>query len=176
MIFEIEGDKFVLDSFRLYKLYRYLGWYLKKETPIDIKKLMHSVYNCPPVIENTPQGIALVSFFDNLFKSLKHKNYTIYDIIIGLSQEILPFRKKNEKKNALFKFSYYNIDKTKRIMSEEQGNVDRTTLLKYTQELKKPLESFCDIRSSGTNIFYELIKNGYISEKSVLFFILFSKR
>lgn len=164
MIFKINDDKFVLDSFHLYWLYKAVGYYLKdKNDFIDPWKLIQFVYERPLEIENTPAAVHVIRFYTNLFEEIKH-GYTIYDIILAFMFYQLPFRKINEKKGRNFDFCRYIIDKTKRILSDEQTIVDQRMLDKYVQETRKPVEEFTTIRKSGTNIFYELIKNNYLNE------------
>ena len=164
MIFYVNSEKFVLDSFRLYKLYRFLGWKYDKSPVFDLHKLIHSVYNCPPVIEDTPQGKNIALFFHRLFEEIRYKNYNIYDIILGFAFYISKFKKKDEKKGRIFEYSHYNIDKAIRTMTDEQGAIDKRIVDKYCKELNKTIPEFCSIRSSGTNIFYELIYHGHITE------------
>jgi hypothetical protein len=165
MIFKINDDKFVLDSFHLYWLYKSIGFYLKSpKDEIDPWKLMQFVYERPMEIENSPGAIHIFNFYNMLFEDIRYKKYDIYDIILAMMFYQLPFRKKDQKKGHSFSFSSYIIDKTKRLLSDEQEIIDQKELEAISVKTKKPISEFSNIRNSGTNIFYELIKNNYLNE------------
>lgn len=164
MVFTCNGDKFILDSFRLYKINRFLGWYLKNNTEMNVPKLLHAAFDCPAVIEESNATVHLIKYYEGLYQSIKYKNYTIHDILLGMAFYILPWKKINEKKGRAFDFCDYNIDTVIRMMSDEQKKIDSEVLSQYQTQLKKPIKDFLSIRKTGSNIFYELIKNRYLTE------------